>query len=246
MHTDRRSGTMGVWAALYLAGAYLLAIPFFLVVVDYPSATEPAEKVRLLVDHHAAMRVMYLISYVVFGIVLAVLALALHERLRTSAPALMTVATGAALLWAGVLVASGLIFNAGMAAVVHEFPTDPARAVAMWQAIEPVAAGLGGSGGELLGGVWLLLVSVAVLRSVALPARLGWFGAATGVIGLLSVVTVLADVAVVLGLLQLVWFLWLAVAFRRGTEQSPAVVASAITAPANAVRDLGGVMVAAR
>ena len=114
-------------------------MPFFLVVVDYPGATDVAEKVALLAANHASMHVMYLITYVVFGVVLAVLALALHARLRPAAPALMQVATAVGLMWAVVLVASGMVFNAGMAAVVEAYPTNPDQAQSMWQAIEPVA-----------------------------------------------------------------------------------------------------------
>ncbi len=173
----------GGLAALYMAAAYLLAMPFFLLVVDYPSVVDPAEKVALLAANQGSMHVMYLVTYVVFGIALAVLALALYQRLKTTAPVLMQVATAVGLLWAFVLVASGMVFNAGMAAAVDLYPTDPGRAVSMWQAIEPVSQGLGGSGGELLGGLWVLLVSVAVLRGSALPRPLGWLGLTVGAAG---------------------------------------------------------------
>ena len=147
-HTITAQQKAGGLAALYLAAAYLLAMPFFLVVVDYPSVVDPAKKVALLASNHVGMHVMYLITYVVFGIVLAVLALALYGRLKTVAPVVMQVATAVGLMWAFVLVASGMVFNAGMAAAVALYPTDPAQAVSIWQAIEPVAQGLGGSGGE--------------------------------------------------------------------------------------------------
>ena len=81
-----------------------------------------------------------------------------------------------------------MIYNAGMAAVVDLHGTDPAQAVSVWQAIEPVAQGLGGSGGELLGGLWVLLVSVAALRARRLPRSLNWLGVALGAVGVLSVV----------------------------------------------------------
>ena len=76
----------GGLAALYLAAAYVAAMPYFLVFVKYPSVVDPVEKVALLVGNHGSMRVMYLITYVIFGIVLAVLALALYARLRDGAP----------------------------------------------------------------------------------------------------------------------------------------------------------------
>jgi MFS family permease len=164
------------------------------------------------------MHVMYLVTYVVFGIVLAVLALALYQRLKSEAPVLMQAATAVGLLWAFVLVASGMVFNAGMAAAVELYPTDPGQAVSLWQAIEPVAQGLGGSGGEILGGLWVLLVSVAGLRGRAFPRPLAWLGVAVGVAGLLSVVPPLNDVGMVFGLLQIVWFVGLGIAMLRTAQ----------------------------
>jgi hypothetical protein len=194
-------------------------MPYFLVFAKYPSVVDPVEKVALLVRNHDSMRVMYLITYVIFGIVLAVLALALYARLRDGAPTLTQAATAVGLIWAVVLVASGMIFNAGVAAVVGLHATSPVQAVSAWQAIEPVTEGLGGSGGELLGGLWVLLVSVAALRNGGLPKVLNWFGVAIGTAGLLSVVPVLKDLGPGFGLLQIVWFAWLGIVMLRTTSR---------------------------
>jgi hypothetical protein len=215
-----RRQRVGGLAALYLAAAFVAAMPYFLVFVKYPSVVDPAEKVAMLAGNQGSMRVMYLVSYILFGIVLAVLALALHARLKDAAPALAQAATAAGLIWAVVLVASGMVFNAGMAAVVGLHGTDPAQAVAVWQAIEPVAQGLGGSGGELLGGLWVLLVSVAALRTRGLPRVLNWFGLAIGAAGVLSVVPALSDAAYAFGSLLIVWFAWLGVVMLRTTARA--------------------------
>jgi hypothetical protein len=221
---------IGGVAALYLAAAFVAAMPYFLVFVKYPSVVDPAEKVAVLVGNQASMQAMYLVSYVLFGLVLAVLALALHARLKEAAPVLAQTATAVGLIWAVVLVASGLVFNAGMASVAGLNGTDPAQAVAAWQAIEPVAQGLGGSGGELLGGLWVLLVSAAALRTARLPRALGWFGVAIGAAGVLSVVPALGDVAYGFGLLVIVWFAWLGVVMLR-TPSRAAVPTSVIVTP---------------
>jgi hypothetical protein len=210
-----RQQKVGGLAALYLAAAYVAAMPYFLAFVKYKSAVSPAEKVAVLVGNHDSMRVMYLVTYIIFGIVLAVLALALHARLRDGAPTLAQAATAVGLIWAFVLVASGMIFNAGMGAVVGLHGTNPGQAVAAWQAIEPVAEGLGGSGGELLGGLWVLLVSVAALRTRGLPKVLNWLGVAIGTAGVLSVVPALKDLAYGFGSLQIVWFVWLGIVMLR-------------------------------
>jgi len=216
--TDRQQRAGGL-AALYLAAAYLLAMPFFLVVVDYAGVVDPAGKVELLASHHAAMQVMYLITYVIFGIALAVLALALYQRLKSVAPVVMQVATAVGVLWAFALVASGLVFNAGMAAAVGVYPSDPGQAAALWQAVEPVAQGLGGSGGEILGGLWVLLVSVTVLKGKALSRALGWLGMTVGLMGLISVIPPLKDAGIAFGLLQIGWFVWLGTVMLRTHER---------------------------
>ena len=212
----------GGLAALYMAGAYLLAMPFFLLLVDYQSAADPVAKVASLVTNHGAMQVMYLISYVVFGIGLSILALALYERLKPAAPALMQTATAVGLTWAVLLVASGLVFNAGMGAVVTLYPSNPVQAASMWQAIEPVSNGLSCVDGEILGGLWVLLVSIAGLRAGEFSRGFGWLGIAVGAIGLASVIPPLTDLAILFGLAQIGWFVWLGFSMlrqNRGTER---------------------------
>jgi hypothetical protein len=220
-----RQQKVGGLAALYLAAAYVVAMPYFLVFVKYQGVADPIEKVGLLVGNHNSLQAMHLITYVILGIVLAVLALALYPRLRDKSPILAQAATAVGLIWAFVLVASGMIFNAGMAAVVGLHGTSPAQAVAAWQAIEPVTEGLGGSGGELLGGLWVLLVSVAALRTGGLPKLLNLLGVAIGTAGVLSVVPVLKDLGYAFGLLQIVWFVWLGIVMLRTTSR-PAVPAT--------------------
>jgi len=229
-----RQQKAGGLAAFYLATAFVAAMPYFLVFVKYPSVVDPAEKVAMLAGNQGSMRVMYLVSYILFGIVLAVLALALYARLKDDAPVLAQAATAVGLIWAVVLVASGLIFNAGVVAVAGLHGTDPAQAVAAWQAIEPIAQGLGGSGGELLGGLWVLLVSVAALRTGGLPKVLNWFGVAIGAAGVLSVVPALSDVAYGFGLLVIVWFAWLGVAMLRSPSRAAAPAGITATTSASA------------
>ena len=225
---DARRQKAGGIAALYLALAYLAAMPYFLLVVDYPSATTAADRVALVVGNYASMYAMYLVTYVIFGIVLGVLALSLHDRLRAEAPFTARIATAVGLLWSFALVACGMVFTYGMTTIVALSKTDPAQAVLTWQAIEPVALGLGGAGGEILGGLWVLLVSWMALRGGALPKALGWLGVAVGTLGLTSVVPPLHDAGIAFGLLQIVWFVWLGLSL------------TSTRATASAVTEVGG------
>jgi hypothetical protein len=209
-------------AALYLAAAYLATIPYFLVTLDYPSVTDPTAKLALLVTHQGSLYAFNLLAYVVFGLVLAVLTLALHARLSGDTPAMARVIAGWGIIWSSLLIASGTTANLGMEYVVNLQVTDASGAAAAWQVIETIVDGLGGAGGEALGGSWVLLVSLAGLYSRRLPKALNWLGLATGVVGLASNIPPLRESAVVFGLLQILWFAWLGVVLLRTKQQAGA------------------------
>ena len=101
-------------------------------------------------------------------------------------------ATVFGLIWAGLIIASGMIFNIGMDNVVDLFGTDPAQAATVWLAIESVFEGMGG-GNEIVGGIWILLVSWAALRAGEFSRILNYLGLVLGVAGILSAVPTLAN-----------------------------------------------------
>ncbi len=206
----------GGFAALYLAAAYLIGMAIFLVVLDYPSITDPVQKVALLVEMQAVTFATNLLMYVFFGVVLIVLALALHDRLRAGAPALMQVATALAIIWAGSLIASGMVANAGIAPAIALYAKDPAQAALAWRGIEAVASGLGNGNGEILGGLWALLVSLAALRMGGLTKGLNIVGLLAGAAGIVSLLPPLTDTLTgVFGLAQIGWFVWLGIVLLR-------------------------------
>jgi hypothetical protein len=219
---DAKRERAGGVAALYLALALVAAIPYFLVVVDYPSAETAADKVDLVVTNYPSMYVMYLATYVVFGLAIGVVALTLYDRLRGRSPLTARVATAFGLTWSFALVASGLVFTYGMTTINDLAVTDHTQAVAAWLAIEPIALALGGAGGELLGGLWVLTLSGMALRSGGLPKILGWLGVLIGFTGLISVVPPLHNASVVFGLLQIVWLGWLGLVLLTTKESSGA------------------------
>ncbi len=183
MKTLQKSGGL---AALYLAVAYLVGLVLFIVVLDYVNITDPAQKVALIVEMQMVIFATNLLLYVFFGLFLVVLALALHERLKAGSPALMQVATTIGIIWAGSLVASGMISNAGLAPTAALYAVDPTQAALTWQGVEIVAEGIGNGNGEILGGVWMLLVSLAALRSGGLPKGLSILGLFVGAVGIIS------------------------------------------------------------
>lgn len=205
---------VGGIVALYEALAYILGFVFYVFIVDYSGVVEPVQKVALLVDNQVNMFLNTLLVYVIFGIFLVVLALALYEQLKVNSPAIMQMATIFGLFWALVVIASGMIFITGMNSVVELYGKDPAQAATVWLAIDAVFEGIGG-GVELLGGLWILLVSWAALRARKFPRALNYLGLAIGLVGILTIVPALEMLTDVFGLTQIVWFIWLGIAVLR-------------------------------
>lgn len=202
-------------AALYEAAAYIVGMIVYLVVLDYPNVVDISQKMAMLIENETVLYVMNVVIYIVFGAALVVLTLALHDRLRAGSPAISQVAAGFGLIWAGLVIAAGMVANIGTDVVVNLFAQNPAQAETVWLAVEVVYDGLGG-GNEIVGGLWTLLVSWAALRSGALPRFLNYLGVLVGAAGVLSAIPMLAEIGgMVFGLGQIVWFVWLGIVMLR-------------------------------
>jgi hypothetical protein len=213
----------GGFAALYMAAAHLTGLIIFIVILDYISITDLAQKVAVNVENQAVVFSTNLLMYVFFGFFLIGFSLALYNRLKAGAPALMQVAAAIGIIWAGSLIASGMVANAALTSVVALNATDPAQAALTWQGIEPVIDGLGNANGEILGGLMTLLVSLAALRAGGLPKGLNILGLVIGVIGIITIIPALNALVAVFGLGQIIWFIWMGIVLLRS---NPGKVAS--------------------
>ncbi len=219
MKTLHKSGGI---AALYMAISHLIGIIIFIVVLDYLSITDPAKKLAMNIENQTVVFSTNLLMYVFFGFALIVLSLALYDRMKSGAPALMQVATAIGIIWAGSLIASGMVANAGLATIVPLFAKDPAQASLTWQGIEAVANGLGNANGEILGGPLTLLVSLAALRTGGLPKGLNILGVLVGAVGIITIFPALNAFVAVFGLGQIIWFVWLGIVLLRSNPSRAA------------------------
>jgi hypothetical protein len=146
-----------------------------------------------------------LIIYVVFGIALVPLVTALHERLRRQDEMMLRFGTLFGYIWAGLVIASGMIANLGLDTVARIYPGDARQATTVWIALEGVQNGLGG-GVEIVGGLWVLILSWVGLRSRELPVFTHYLGLLVGTAGILTAIPGLSALGAVFGLLQIGWF----------------------------------------
>ena len=207
---------MGGVAALYEAASYIIAMVGYLVVLDTLDDVDPVQQVVSLVENQAFYYILNLIAYVFWGFAMVVLTLALYQRLKSGSPVLAQIATAVGLIWATVIIASGMISNYGMGIVVDLYSTDATQAGTIWLAISSVVDGLGGASGEILGGPWVLLVSLAALRAGELPKALNYLGVMLGVAGILSTIPALfITLGLLFGMGKIVWLIWLGIVLLR-------------------------------
>ena len=205
---------MGGISALIAAALYITGFALFLTVLDPSGYDGHVQRVAFLAENQVASYIANLLIYVVFGVVLVVLVLALHARLKSGSPAIMQTATVFGLIWSGLVIASGMIANVGNSTVIGLFSENQDQAVALWLAISTMQESLGG-GNEIVGGLWVLLLSSAALRAGKLPKVLNSLGVLVGLAGILTVVPAFDLLMDVFGLGQIVWFAWLGILMLR-------------------------------
>lgn len=215
MKALQRAGGM---AALIAAATFIVGFTLFVTLLEsegYGAADTTAEEnAAFLADHQGIMYAWNFVIYVVFGIVLVVLALGLHERLKHRMPGIMQVATAFGLIWSGLVIASGMVANIGASAVVDLYETDPAQAGSLWRSLDIVTNGLGG-GNEIVGGIWILLISWAALQAGELRRGLTWLGIVVGASGMVTAIPALEPVGAIFGLGSIVWFIWVGIVMLR-------------------------------
>jgi hypothetical protein len=87
-------------------------------------------------------------------------------------------------------------------------------------AVHTVVEGLGG-GNEIVGGLWVLLISCAALRVGALGKALDVIGVVVSAAGLRTVIPALGEIdGMVFGLGTIAWFAWLGIVMLRGSKRA--------------------------
>ncbi|HYD03593.1 MAG TPA: hypothetical protein VEC16_04795, partial [Alphaproteobacteria bacterium] len=117
--------------------------------------------------------------------------------------------------WAGLLIASGMVANAGISTIVELYETQPTQATMLWISIESVANGLGGANGEILGGLMTLLISIVCIKSNAFPRSVSYLGIFVGIAGIASTIPYLNDLVGIFAISQIIWFICIGILLLR-------------------------------
>ena len=203
---------VGGVAGLIAAGTYLFGFVMLLAVLAPAGYSlggdDMIAQAKFLSENQFAMYMWNLGIWIINSFALVILAIALHAKVVEKSPAFSQVATAFALIWAGLILGSGMVSNITVGTVSALYPTDPEQAGVFLQALSAVENGLGG-GNELAGGFWVLVLSWGALRGGALSKPLNILGLVIGLSGLSTLVPTLAPITgSVFGLGFIVWFAW--------------------------------------
>ena len=215
---------MGGVAALIDAATYLVAIGLFLTLLAPMGNTELdfGQFMAFFMDNQMIVFIWDLLSYMVNGVFLVILALALYDRLKAGSPAMAQVATVLGLIWAVMVFASGFITIYGYEVIANLYGKDPAQAATLKLVLGTVTLGLDHSD-RFLGCLWVLLVSWAALRSGALPKALNYLGMVIGMPGIISTLfPAFNELGIAFGLGIIVWWIWLGIVMLRNNPSRAA------------------------
>ena len=214
----------GGFAALIDAATYLVAIGLFLTLLAPMGNTELdfGQFMAFFMENQMIVFIWDLLSYMVNGVFLVILVLALYDRLKAGSPAMAQVATVLGLIWAVMVFASGFITIYGYEVLANLYGKDPAQAATLKLVLETVTLGLDHSD-RFLGCLWVLLVSWAALRSGALPKALNYFGLVIGMPGIISTLfAAFNELGIAFGLGIIVWWIWLGIVMLRNNPSRAA------------------------
>jgi hypothetical protein len=217
--------TAGGLAALLCAATYLVGFAL-LVTVLAPlgfgtDAIDVAAVIAFAAERPGVLIAWNTTIYVVNALALLVLVVALHRQVAPRAPDAAALAGAMGLIWAGLVLAAGMLANVAVERA-HAMAADPEAAAALWATLHAVELGLGG-GNEIAGGAWIAGISLAAFAARAVGRVLAALGALTGLAGLATILPPLGDTAgAVFGLGAIVWFVVVGAHMLRG----PSVVSA--------------------
>ncbi|MCE9685041.1 DUF4386 domain-containing protein [Shewanella sp. AS16] len=196
-------------SAIFEALIYIVTFVYFGTFWAYPSEGTASEKMVYLAENQFVFSMIYFLMYAVFGIFLAVLVVGLYEKLRSANNPIVKVGSVFGIVWVVLVIASGMLANIGLSHAINLMDLSSEKAFDMWRMISVLIESLGG-GNELVGGLWVLLVSIAALKAEEFPRGLNYLGIVVGIFG---IATIYPDEVIteIFGIIQIIWFVWLGI-----------------------------------
>lgn len=197
-------------SAIVEALIYVVAFVFFGAFWAYPAEGTASDKMAYLADNQLVFSAIYFLMYTIFGVFLAVLVIGLYEKLKHTNQAIVKVGSVYGVVWVVLVIASGMLATIGLSHSISIMDTSVNNAFNMWHIFSVLIESLGG-GNELVGGLWVLCISLAALKSKQLPRGVNYSGLIVGTAGIATIYPE-EIITEIFGLTQIIWFVWLGIA----------------------------------
>lgn len=202
-------------AAIGMALCYISMAVIFFGLLAVPQQADMLERLGYMQQQQLLITTGYGIGYLLFGVLLAILVLALQQVLDDGNCAIARLAGSFGLIWVMLMMASGMTALIGLDKMFRLLDAEPVQAIALYHSSSLITHALGG-GIELVGGLWVLLLSIAGLQQQRFDKALHLLGLLVGSLGILTVLHTVPHLKDAFGIIQLIWFILLGVALLRG------------------------------
>ena len=205
MSSNQLAGT----ASMLMALIYFCAFVYFGAMVSFPASNEADVVMAFVTQNVNALWIAYFTIYVVFGVLLAVLVIAIDDILSSSVNQtqnrLLRMGSLFGKIWVCLVIASGMIATIGMSHAVSLTAVSNEEAYRLWGVVSMLVESLGG-GNELVGGVWVLLTSITALKQRMFGNTVNYTGCFVGLAGIATIYP--AEVFTeIFGITQIIWFI---------------------------------------
>ncbi len=208
-HTASKINIVGALASSIAATCFLVGFAVYFILLEqtgYPNLTADTHaQLQFMMQHRDFLRTWYAIIYLVFGVCLVILIPILHHHLACKKNFLSESASVFGLIWTGLVFCCGLLIHVGISQIIDIYAHHQAQALTLWIVIYSILEGLDG-GNELVGGLWILLVSITALHQNRFSIWLGCTGIFVGITGVLTSLPNMEIFALLFGLGSIVWF----------------------------------------
>ena len=198
-------------SAIIAAATYLFAMALVVSMLK-PMADSTLgfqEYMAFLIANRLLVFIWHFSMYLINGLCLTVLVLALYERLKNSSPSLAKIGSAFGLIWTAFVFLSGMIVNYGNESLIALYGRNQGQAEALKNALDTITMGIDSSD-KYLGCLWVGLVSLAAFKNKVFPKTFNVFGLAISAAGLIgTMIPALVSISYVFGIGAIVW--WLAV-----------------------------------
>lgn len=200
----------GGFAAIGMAFCYICMFIVFGALLSFPDTKDLLEKLHYISEQHLLLAFAYSVGYLLFGCLLIVTVQAMHNLLQRGHSSLLNTASLFGLFWVFLMMCAGMTALIGMDMIIDLVNDKPDVAIALFYSNNMMVDALGG-GIELVGGLWVLLISIVGLRDQQFSKGLNLLGIWVGVFGVLTILHTIPYLKEIFGLSQIIWFIWLGI-----------------------------------